>query len=146
MIRTALFAAVLATAAPVSAQDGAPPASAPSPSAAAEAAFQARGQAFEGRVRQMGEEMGAAVVSAGPDRARRATDLDAIQTRYQPEMDAFASDLEAFVLPQINALPADQQPEARAAMASAIAQLRDLPATLRAQVEQSADTPPASRP
>jgi hypothetical protein len=59
-------------------------------------------------------------------------------------MDAFATDLEAFVLPQINALPADQQPEARAAMASAVAQLRGLPATLRAQAEQSADTPPAS--
>ena len=147
-MRPIIAAAALLAASPALAQQTPPPPAATAPvsppDAAAEAAFQARGQAFEGRVRQMGEEMGAAIVAAGPDRARRATDLDAIQARYQPEMDAFATDLEAFVLPQINALPADQQPEARAAMASAVAQLRGLPATLRAQAEQAADTPPAS--
>lgn len=138
-MRSILFTAVLIAATPVLAQETAPAAA--SVTATAEAAFQARAEAFQGRIRQMGEEMGAAIAAAGPDRARRTADLDAIQSRYQPEMDAFATALEAFVLPQIAALPADQQSDARAGVEAGMTQLRGLPATMRAQAEQAFDNP-----
>ncbi|MBX9617121.1 MAG: hypothetical protein K2X25_16130 [Caulobacteraceae bacterium] len=144
-MRSILFAAALMAATPALAQETAPtpPAAsdAASDTADAEAAFEARAEAFQGRIRQMGEEMGAAIAAAGTDRARRDADLDAVQSRYQPEMDAFAADLEAFVLPQIAAMPADQQSGARAGVEAGMTQLRGLPATVRAQAEQAADNP-----
>lgn len=144
MIRVISLAAALAilpfdTALAQGATLQASPASDP---AAAEAAIEARAEAFEGRIRQMGEEMGAAITAAGTDRAKRTADLDAIQARYQPEADAFASELEAFVLPQLAALPADQQAGARTGFEAGMAQIRGLPAMVRAQAEQSADAPP----
>jgi hypothetical protein len=142
-MRSILFAAALMAATPALAQEAAPTPPPASDTAAAEAAFEARAQAFEGRIRQMGEEMGAAIAAAGADRAKRTADLDAIQARYQPEMDAFATDLEAFVLPQIAAMPADQQAGARAGFDAGMTQIRGLPAMIRAQAEQSADAPPA---
>jgi hypothetical protein len=141
-MRSILFAAALVAATPALAQETAPPPPATDP-AAVEAAIEARAEAFEGRIRQMGEEMGAAITAAGPDRAKRAADLDAIQARYQPEADAFASELEAFVGPQLAALPADQQAGARTGFEAGMAQIRGLPAMVRAQAEQSADAPPA---
>jgi hypothetical protein len=100
-MRSIVFAAALMATTPSLAQETAPPPPPASDTSAAEAAIEARAEAFEGRIRQMGEEMGAAITAAGPDRAKRAADLDAIQARYQPEADAFASELEAFVLPQL---------------------------------------------
>lgn len=140
-MRSILFAAALIAASPTLAQETAPPPPPASDTAAAEAAIEARAEAFEGRIRQMGEEMGAAITAAGPDRAKRTADLDAIQARYQPEMEAFASELEAFVLPQIAAMPADEQAGARTGFEAGMAQIRGLPAMVRAQAEQSADNP-----
>jgi hypothetical protein len=142
-MRSILVAVALMAATPTLAQEAVPAPAPASDTTAAEAAFEARAEAFEGRIRQMGEEMGAAIVAAGTDRARRAADLEAIEARYQPEMDAFASDLEGFVLPQIAALPADQQSGARAGIEAAMTQIRGLPAMIRAQAEQSADSPPS---
>jgi hypothetical protein len=144
-MRSILFAAALVAATPALAQETAPPPPATDP-AAVEAAIQARAEAFEGRMRQMGEEMGAAITAAGPDRAKRAADLDVIQARYQPEADAFVSELEAYVLPQLAALPADQQAAARTGFETGMAQVRGLPAMVRAQTEQAADAPPAPTP
>lgn len=141
-MRSILFAAVLLAATPALAQEAAPAPPPPaSDTAAAEAAFEARAEAFEGRIRQMGEEMGAAIAAAGADRAKRTADLDAIQARYQPEMDAFADDLEAFVMPQIAAMPAAEQAGARTGFDAGMAQLRGMPAMIRAQAEQAADNP-----
>jgi hypothetical protein len=146
-MRSILFAAALMATSPALAQEAAPaPTSAPdvaSDAAAAEAAIEARAEAFEGRMRQMGEEMGAAIAEAGPDLAKRDADLDVIQARYQPEADAFASELEAFVLPQLAALPADQQAGARTGFEVGMAQVRGLPAMVRAEAERAADAPPA---
>lgn len=142
-MRSILFAAALMAATPVLAQEAAPSSPPASDTAAAEAAFEARAEAFEGRIRQMGEEMGVAIADAGPDLAKRDADLDAIEARYQPEIDAFVSDLEAFVGPQFAALPADQQAGARTGFEAGMAQIRGLPAMMRAQAEQSADAPPA---
>lgn len=141
-MRSIVFAAALMVASPALAQEPAAPPPA-SDSAAAEAAFEARAEAFEGRIRQMGEEMGAAIADAGPDLARRDADLDAIEARYRPEIDDFVSDLEAFVGPQFAALPADQQAGARTGFEAGMAQIRGLPAMMRAQAEQAADAPPA---
>lgn len=143
-MRSIVFAAALMAATPALAQETTPPPPPASDTSAAEAAIEARAEAFEGRMRQMGEEMGAAITAAGPDRAKRAADLDAIQARYQPEADAFVSELEAFVLPQLAALPADQQAGARTGFETGMAQIRGLPAMVRAQAEQSADAPPAT--
>jgi hypothetical protein len=142
-MRSIVFAAALMVAVPALAQETAPPPPPATDTAAAEAAIEARAEAFEGRIRQMGEEMGAAITAAGPDRAKRAADLDAIQARYQLEADAFASELEAFVGPQFAALPADQQAGARSGFEAGMAQIRGLPAMVRAQAEQSADAPSA---
>lgn len=143
-MRSILFAAALMASTPALAQETAPPPPPASDTSAAEAAIEARAEAFEGRMRQMGEEMGAAITAAGPDRAKRSADLDAIQARYQPEADAFVSELETFVGPQFDALPADQQAGARAGFEAGMAQIRGLPAMVRAQAEQSADVPPAT--
>jgi hypothetical protein len=142
-MRSILFAAALMAFTPVLAQQAAPPPPPPNDTAAAEAAIRARAQAFEGRMGQMVEEMGAAIIAAGPDRAKRTADLDTIQARFQPEADAFASELEAFVGAQLAAVPTDQQAAARTALEAAVTQLRSLPATARAEAEQSADAPPA---
>lgn len=140
-MRSIVFAAALMVASPALAQEAAASPAA-SDSAVAEAAFEARAEAFEGRIRQMGEEMGTAIANAGPDLAKRDADLDAIEARYRPEIDAFVSDLEAFVGPQFAALPADQQAGARTGFEAGMAQIRGLPAMMRAQAEQAADAPP----
>lgn len=140
-MRSILFAAALMAATPALAQEAAPTPPPASDTAAAEAAIEARAEAFEGRIRQMGEEMGTAIAAAGADRARRTADLDAIEGRYQPEVDAFASELEGFVLSQIAAMPADQQAGARAGIEAGVAQIRGMPAMIRAQAEQAADNP-----
>jgi hypothetical protein len=141
-MRSIVFAAALMVVSPALAQETAAPPPA-SDAASAEAAFEARAEAFEGRIRQMGEEMGVAIADAGPDLAKRDADLDAIEARYQPEIDAFVSDLEAFVGPQFATLPADQQAGARTGFEAGMAQIRGLPAMMRAQAEQAADAPPA---
>ena len=44
--------------------------------------------------------------AAQADKAKAKTDLDAIQARYQPEVDAFAQELQAFAVTQ--GAPAEQ--------------------------------------
>ena len=97
-VRIALAASVvLAFAAPAFAQDApaAPPAA--TAEADAEAAFEAKGEAFGARMEEMGAEMQAAVTAAGGDQAKATPALDAIVAKYQPEADAFAVELEAFI-------------------------------------------------
>lgn len=128
--------AVFAFAAPALAQT--PPPTAPAAPAAPaadspeEAAFEAKAEAFSARMQQMGAEMQAAVAAAAGDSAKANTDLDAIAARYQPEADAFATELEIFMATQ------GDTPEERAQMAAMgpaiTAQIKGAPAMVKSQV------------
>lgn len=138
-LRTALAAAaVLAFAAPAFAQDA--PAADPATAAAAqaEAAFEARAEAFQQALGTMQGEMQTALTAAGGDQARANADLDAIAARYQPQADAFAAELDAFIASQLPVMP----PEAQAQMAQMgpmiRGQITGAPATIKAGVIQAA--------
>ncbi|MEY4556171.1 MAG: hypothetical protein RL093_1290 [Pseudomonadota bacterium] len=138
-LRTALAAAaVLALATPVFAQNA--PAADPAATAQAEteAAFEAKGQAFQQAMATMRGEMQAAVTAAAGDQAKANADLDAIAARYQPQADAFALELDAFITSQLPLMP----PEAQAQMAQMGPMIRGqiigATATIKAGVVQEA--------
>ena len=89
--------AVLAFAAPALAQEApaAPPA-AEAPSAAS-IAMEARGEAFKARMALMQGELETAITGAGSDQARGMAEVDAILARYQPDIDGFIADFDAFI-------------------------------------------------
>lgn len=138
-LRTALAAAaVLAFATPAFAQDA--PAADPAAAAAAqaEAAFEARAEAFQQAMGTMQGEMQTALTAAGADQAKANADLDAIAARYQPQADAFAVELDAFITSQLPVMP----PEAQAQMAQMgpmlRAQITTAPATIKTGLMQAA--------
>jgi len=138
--------AALALAAPAFAQD------APAPSAPAateqmdpvQAAFEAKGEAFGDHMRAMAGEMQAAVTAAGGDSARANAALDAIVARYQPEADSLAVDLQGF-LDHVAATSTDSEKKAQLAAQGpmAIAQIKGVPAMVRAQIQAAAAAPAA---
>jgi hypothetical protein len=150
-------AASFAFAAPAFAQTAPAPAPAAAPQAAPapaaedaespdEAAFEAKADAFGDRMKGMMEEMQAAVAAAGADAAKKKTDLDAIQARYQPEADGFATDLQNFLQTQAAAVPEDQRAGMLEGVEQALPKIRGLPAMLRAQAEQPQAPAPAAAP
>lgn len=134
-------AAVLALATPVVAQDA--PAADPAVAAAAqaEAAFLARTEAFQQAMGTMQGEMQTALTAAGADQVKANADMDAIAARYQPQADAFAAELDAFITSQLPVMP----PEAQAQMAQMGPMLRGqiigAPATIKAGLLQAAAAP-----
>ena len=72
--------------------------------------------------------------AAQSDKAKAKTDLDALQAKYQGEVDAFADDVQTFAATQ--AAPADQ-------IAVAVQQIKGVPAMVRAQIEAAAAPSPA---
>lgn len=145
-LRTTFAAvAVLAFATPVFAQT-APAADPVAAAAEAEAAFTARAEVFQEAMLTMQDEMQTALTAAGADRVKANADLDAIAARYQPQADAFANELDAFITSQIPVMP----PEAQAQMAqmgpALRAQITGSPATIKAGViQQAAAAAPASQ-
>lgn len=138
-LRTALAAAaVLALTTPAFAQDA--PAVDPAAAAAeqAEAAFEAKAEAFQQAMNAMQGEMQTALTAAGSDQAKADTDLDAIVARYQPQADAFAAELDAFITSQLPVMaPQDQAQMAQ--MGPALrAQISGAPATIKAGLIQAA--------
>lgn len=143
--------AVLAMAAPAFAQTAPAPAAAPAPQAAPapadeaespdEAAFEAKADAFGERMKAMMEEMQAAVATAGADSAKKKTDLDAIQARYQPDADAFAADMQTFIQGQAAEVPEDQRAEMISGIQQALPRIQGLPAMLRARAEAPQPAP-----
>ena len=83
-------------------------------------------------------EMQTALTAAGADQARANADLDAIAVRYQPQAEAFATELDAFITSQMPVMP----PEAQAQMAQMgpmlRAQITGAPATIKAGLLQAA--------
>src|SRR5690606_10769665 len=124
--------AALAFAAPALAQDA--PAGPPAAEAksAAKIAFEARREAFQARMEQMQGELEAAVAGAGADQTRGMADVDAILARYQPEIDGFVAEFEAFLDAESAASPDKLPPaEAESAKAGVRAALAALPAQIR---------------
>lgn len=144
-------AATLAFAAPAFAQEAAPAAPAQDQAVTAapaqspeEAAFEAKGMAFEAETRQMGVELQAVMEDAALDAATKKSRTNAILDRYEPKFDAFAGELESF-LRATAALPerAAQKDEILAAAEAAPAQLRSAPAQIRASIDQALTAPAA---
>ena len=129
--------------APIAQAQAAPAELSPSPE---EAAFEARSEAFGARIQTMAQEMQDAVTSAGTDMAKRSSDLDAIEARYKPDVDAFVADLQAFIENQAGALSPDEAAQMRAGVTAALPQIQGVPRTVRAQIEQGAAAagPPAA--
>lgn len=146
MIRVLALAAILATSAfPVLAQTApAAPPTQPAPQAPGEAEFEATAQAFGARMETMQTEMGTAITNTAGDPARRDTELDAIEARYQPDVEAFATALQTFADSQAALLPEAQQAEMRAQITAALPRIRGVPNDVRTRMEQAVAQPPAS--
>lgn len=144
-VRVLAAAAVLAFALPAAAQDApaAPPAAAPAAdvSAEAEAVMEAKAQAFEARMQEMQREMQAAAEAAGSDEAKKTADLDAIEARYQPEIDTFAGEVTNFLNGQLGSMPEEQRAQMTAMVPVIEAQVRNVAAQIRIQAANP--TPPA---
>lgn len=150
-LRVLAAAAVLAFAAPavaVAQQAPAAPPAAPAAdaSADAEAAFEAKAEAFGERIEEMRREMQAAVTAAGGDQAKADADLDAIEAKYQPEADAFAAELIAFINSQMEVMPEEQRAQAAAMGPMIEAQIKGATAQVRGEVLQAAAAPPVAAP
>jgi len=131
--------AVLAFAAPAAAQQApaAPPAA--TADADAEAAFEAKGEAFGARMEAMGAEMQTAVSDAAGDRGKASAALDVIVAKYQPEADAFADELIAFINSQLANAPEEQRAQMTAMAPMISAQVKGAPAQVRAEALASMD-------
>ncbi len=142
-LRTALAAAVLVLATPVFAQDA--PAADPAAAAAAqaEAAFEAKGQAFQEAMLAMQGEMRTALTAAGADQTKANADLDVIVARYQPQADAFAVELDAFIASQLPSMPPEAQAQIAQMGPMIRGQITGAPATIKAGVIQEAAAAPA---
>ena len=138
-LRTALAAAAfLALATPAFAQDAPPADPAAAAAAQAQAAFEAKGQAFQQAMTAMQGEMQAALTAAGADRAKANADMDAIAARYQPQADAFANELDAFITSQLPVMPAAEQAQMAQMGPMVRAQIMGAPATIKAGLLQQA--------
>lgn len=132
--------AALTFATPVLAQD------APAAPPAAEAAFEAKGEAFGARMDAMGAEMRTAVTEAAGDRAKAGAALDVIAAKYQPEADAFADELIAFIDSQMANVPEEQRAQMTAMAPMISAQVKGAPAQARDEALASMDAAAAPAP
>lgn len=132
--------AALAFAAPALAQDAptAPPAAAAEAVDPAEAALEARGEAFGERMEAMAAEMQAAITAAAGDQARASAALDAIVAQYQPEADAFADELKVFFDTKAASAPEAEKAELTTAATTVVPMIKGLPTMVRGQVETAA--------
>lgn len=138
-------AAPAAPAAPASqtspAPQAAPAAPAPEqPMSPEEAALEAAGEAFGQKMQAMAEEMGAALEAKGGDAVQAKAELDAIQARYQPDADAFADQVTAFIRAQAAQVPdAAGRAEAEGAAEVVRPQIAAIPARVRAEIENPSE-------
>lgn len=129
-------AAVLAFAAPAIAQEAPPAPPAAEAKSAAEIAFEAKGEAFQARMEQMQTELERAITGAGSDQAKGMADVDAIIARYQPEVDTFITDFEAFIDSEAATAPDEAtRAQLEGAKTGVRAALSSLPAQIRAGAE-----------
>jgi len=134
-IHLILAVAALALPGPALVQEAPPaPAGAVAPADPAEAAFQLRAEAFGARIETMVAEMREATLTADGDQARTRLALDAIATRYQPEADAFAVELETVMAGRLAAATEEQRVQLAPVGPMLSAQIRGVPAQARDQM------------
>jgi len=143
----AVSAALVAT--PVLAQTAPPappPAVAPAPSPE-EIEMQAKGQAFQASMEQIGGELEAVMSDTAKDNATKTAETNAIIDRHAPEINAFAADLETFLRAMADK-PANaaQREDILNAADTAPAAIRSIPEQMRAGVSQALAAPPAPAP
>jgi hypothetical protein len=135
-LTTPAFAAGQA-AAPAPAPQAAP---APEPAEEAdspeEAAFEAKAEAFGQAMETMASEMQAAAAQA--DKTKAKADLDAIEAKYQPQVDAFAEDVQTFAVSSGQATTEQ--------LAPAIQQIKGIPAEVRGKIDAAAAAPASAAP
>ena len=131
MFRAIVLAAALFVAPSVALAQQAP---AETPAASAEAEFDAKADAFAARMQTRAGEMQMAAIDAGDDAAKKDADLDAIEARYQPEVEAFARVVETFVNAQAAGAPPEQRASIDSTIAAAVARVRAYPQQVRTQV------------
>lgn len=137
-LRIALAAAVLALATPAFAQDAPPADPAAAAAAQAEAAFEAKAEVFQQALETMRGEMQSALTAAGADQAKANADMDAIAARYQPQADAFATELDTFITSQLPVMPQAEQAQMAQMGPMIRAQVTGAPATIKAGLIQQA--------
>lgn len=142
----AAAAALAVCAAPAAfAQDAAPaaPVAQPAPSPE-EAAFEAKGEAFNAEAQRMKAELDAVIEDPALDPAAKQARADAIITRYEPTFNAFADELGAFFRTFAEKPEnAENKEQILAAAEAAPAQIRAVPAQIRQAVAQAVTTPAA---
>lgn len=144
MIRVLLLAAALSASAPAFAQTApapAPSASAPAPT---EAEFETTAEAFGARIEAMQVEMSTAITNTEGDPTRRDAELDAIEAKYQPDVEAFVVAMQAFLDGQAAQVPEAQRAEMQAGIAAALPRIRGVTAEVRAGMERSVAAAPAA--
>lgn len=139
-LRTVLAAAaVLAVSSPVLAQEtpAQPPAEAVQMTPAQQA-FMVRDQAFRTELQGMFGQIQTALQDSATNGAQKQAAVDAILTSHTPAINAFADELNTFLVAERAAAtdPAVQA-EIDAAIAAAPGNVRRLPETIRAQVAQA---------
>ena len=132
--------ATLVFAAPALAQEApaAPAQAAAETKSPAEIEMEAKAKAFEARMAQLQPELEAAITASGGDQTKGMADVDAVLARYQPEIETFATQLEAFIDSEI-AATADEtkRQEMTTARAQVGPALRSIPAQIRAGAAQA---------
>lgn len=135
----AAFAAALAAGSPSLAQDAAPPPTPASAPAASDAGINAAAETFRTQVEAMNGEVRAAVQAAGSNRRRASARVEEILARYQPGIEGFAVQLEAWFGQRAAAAATD---EARASVlqtgVASVARVRAVPDQVRAGLAQQA--------
>lgn len=135
-------------AASVHAQQTPPPttaAPAPAPMTPEQAAFSARGETFQARLQEMNGELERAMGDPATDAAGKTAATNAILSRYQPEIDAFAGELETFLRSQAERPEnAAKRDELLAAASTAPTQVRGIPEMVRQAIAEALAAPPAA--
>lgn len=139
----AAAAALAVCAAPALAQEAAPAAPAAAPVLSPEeAAFQAKGEAFQAEAARMGAELEALMDDASLDAATKQSRADAVLDRYEPKFAAFADDYAAFLrLMADKPENAEERDQILAAADAAPAQLRAVPGQVRAAIAAALAAP-----
>ena len=146
MIRLLVLAVALTAAPAAFAQTTSAPAAQAGPQAPGQGEFEVTAQAFGARMEAMQDEMAAVITNTAADPARRDSELDAIEARYQPEADAFAVVVQTFAMGQAALLPQDRQAEMQGQIEAALPQIRGVPNQVRTAIEAAAvqaETTPA---
>ncbi|SPU42004.1 translation initiation factor IF-2 [Brevundimonas diminuta] len=128
-------------------QDPPPPAPAitaqPAPSPE-EAAFAAKGEAFNVEAERMGAELETIMDDASLDGATKKARTDAVLTQYEPKFAAFADEYGAFLRAMAEKPEnAEKKTEILTAADAVPAELRAVPAKIRTAIDSALAAPPA---